>query len=156
MDASTRSPREIEAERAVRRGEFKVALGIYRQLLAERPDDPAIASRIRSIESLAQPSELESALRIDRPITSPAPERPLTMEQQAELLFERGDFQGALATYQRLLQSRPNHELARERLREIQTLASLQPGPAPDPALPSEPTAMLEALLVRIASRRRA
>ncbi len=149
---SERVQRQAEAERAVRRGELKQALAIYRELAREAPEDPLLPSRIATIESLLQPDEIFAA--------GPAPAAPdlsrsATLEQAAEALFEQGDLPGALATYQRLLQDRPDNELARERLLELQHLARLTAAP-PAPSLPAERPQMLEALLERIAHRRKA
>ncbi len=132
---------------------------LFRALLAERPDDQALAARVNSIQSLAQPDELERGARSGAATAAAAlssVERPPTIEQQAEMLLERGDYPGALATYERILQARPNHELALERLKEVRALVSVQPRSAPEPTLPADRNGMLEALLVRIASRRKA
>src|SRR4051794_29679667 len=148
-----RSQPEIDAERAVRRGDLKEGLLLYRGVLAERPGDPQLLARIATIEGLLQPSELnDPALRAP---PAPAPrraERPPTPEQQAEMLFDRGDYPGALATYERILVARPDHQLARERAHEIRVLAGMQPAAPPAPALPADRPGILEALLVRIAS----
>ncbi|MFN7134416.1 MAG: hypothetical protein ACK4N5_20215, partial [Myxococcales bacterium] len=120
--------------------------------------DAALAARVASIQSLAQPNELErSARELASAAAAPLPtERPLSAEQQAEMLFERGDYTGALATWERVLKARPDNQLARERLEEIRALLALRPQNAPEPALPADRNGMLEALLVRIASRRKA
>ena len=89
--------------------------------------------------------------------------RPNTLEQTAEMLFERGDLAGAIATYERVLRDRPDHDLARERCAELQRLAELGPRPSRPPTaempvvlpLPAGKSDMLEALLARIATRRK-
>lgn len=153
----TRTQPEIDAERAVRRGDLKEGLLLYRGLLAGRPGDAQLLSRIATIEGLLQPSELNDPA-LKAPV-APVPrrtERPPTPEQQAEMLFDRGDFAGALATYERILVARPDHELARERAHEIRILAGMQPEAPPVPLLPADRQGILEALLVRIATRRKA
>ncbi len=153
-----REQRQAEAERAVRRGELREALGLYRALLDETPDE-GLRARIATIESLLQPDEL--AGRASAPV-QPAPTlgRPATLEQAAEQLFEQGDIPGALSLYQRILAGRPDHELARERLAELQVLApnvpvQVPPRPLPTQPEPRDPPALLEALLARIAERRK-
>jgi len=146
---------EADAERALRRGELKEALQLYHQVLEECPDNPPVRARIASIEQLVQPSEL-SARPAEAAAARPAREKPPTPEQTAEMLFERGDYQGALAAYQRILQSRPDHALARERWNEISQLVELNPRSAAVPELPADETGPYEALLVRLASRRKA
>jgi tetratricopeptide (TPR) repeat protein len=146
---------EAEAERALRRGELKEALRLYHQVLAASPDSPAVRTRIASIESLVQPSELAER-PLDQAPQRSARERPPTPEQTAEMLFERGDYQGALAAYERILAARPDHQLARERHAEIGQLISLNPRSSAPPSLPDDKEGLLEALLVRIASRRKA
>lgn len=146
---------ESDAERAVRRGEFKEALRLYHQLLGLAPDNPPVRARIASIEALVQPSELA-----DRPSEAAAAhsarEKPPTPEQTAEMLFERGDYRGALAAYERILQARPDHGLARERLTEIKQFVAFSPRSSAPPKLPADEKGIYEALLVRIASRRKA
>ncbi|MGI5863441.1 MAG: hypothetical protein ACOX6T_15495 [Myxococcales bacterium] len=143
------------AERALRRGELKEALRLYHQVLSLEPENPPVRARIASIEALVQPSELAEQ-PLDLSMARPVREKPPTAEQTAEMLLERGDYRGALAAYERILQARPNHELARERLLEVQQLVDLNPRSAEPPALPEDKAGLLEALLVRIASRRKA
>lgn len=156
---SERAQRQADAERAVRRGELKEGLAIYRALLAEDPEDPAVRARIATIESLLQPQELTN---LPPAPASPPPAidlaRSATLEQTAELLFERGDVAGALATYERVLKERPDHDLARERHHELQRLfgASAARPPMPkEPPLPLGKPELLEALLARISTRRK-
>lgn len=147
----------LDAERAVRRGDLKEALALFRQLLALEPDSSAVRARIAAVESLLQPQEL-SAGRPAQPVPgSLSFERPPTLEQVAEALFDRGDIAGAAATYERVLKARPGHQLARERLLEIQAAAASQPEQRPPSrALPRDKDRLFEELLARIASRRRA
>ncbi|HEY3449002.1 MAG TPA: tetratricopeptide repeat protein [Myxococcales bacterium] len=158
---SDRVQRQAEAERAVRRGELKQALALYRELAREVPEDPLIPSRIATIESLLQPDEISVAgCAPTPPASGMSLSRSSTLEQTAELLFERGDLPGAIATYERVLKERPDHDLARERHAELQHLTSLTPasaaaGPRAAPPLPQQKPEMLEALLARIANRRK-
>lgn len=149
----------FEAERSVRRGELKQALQIYRELLERAPRDTQVHARIATIESLLQPHELSGS-----PSSHAMPgldlSRSTTLEQTAEMLFERGDLAGAIATYERVLRERPDHELARERCVELKRLFDLHAPPVPGRAtpglsLPRGKSDMLEALLGRIASRRK-
>jgi tetratricopeptide (TPR) repeat protein len=151
---SHRAQNQAEAERAVRRGELKQALFLYRRMLDEDPDDAAAKTRIAAIESLMQPHEL-SGLSLRTPaLPSLDLARPPTLEQTAEMLFERGDVAAALATYEMILKDRPDHDLARERMGELAQLMALTPT-VRKPDLPQGKPEMLEALLARIASRRK-
>lgn len=150
-----RAQRVTEAERALRRGELREALEQYRALLAEAPDDPAVRARIAAIESLVQPKELAGGPAVPQPVPTFDLSRPPTLEQTAEMLFERGDVPAAIATYRRILQDRPDHDLARERCAELLDLHALSPHAPPSPALPRTRPELLEALLTRIASRRK-
>jgi tetratricopeptide (TPR) repeat protein len=150
-----RTERQAEAERALRRGELKEALAIFRELLVEAPDDPQIKARIAAIESLVQPRELseapaKSAPSVDR-------ERAPTLEETAETLFENGDVAGAIAVYERILRDRPEHELARERCAELKALhVRLRPETAESiEGLPMNRPDLMKALLARIAVRRK-
>jgi tetratricopeptide (TPR) repeat protein len=148
------SQRQADAERAVRRGELKEALSILRQMLAESPGDAQVQVRIAAIESLVQPRELSEARAVP---VAPSIDftRPPTLEQTAEMLLERGDVAGAIATYQRVLKDRPDHELARERCRELEDLHAVIPRSPAVPTLPESKPELFEALLARIAARRK-
>ncbi|MGC4114074.1 MAG: hypothetical protein QM765_05330 [Myxococcales bacterium] len=159
---SDRVQRQAEAERAVRRGELKQALALYRELARETPEDPLIPSRIATIESLLQPDEIIAASFVPAPAqASPLSlSRSATLEQTAEQLFERGDIKGAVALYQKVLAEKPDNELARERYEELAQLTSPRPEPVapqdpPAPPLPAEKPELLEALLARITHRRK-
>lgn len=157
---SDRVQRQAEAERAVRRGELKQALAIYRELAREAPEDPLLPSRIATIESLLQPDEISAAGPAPAPDAGASLSRSATLEQTAEVLFERGDIAGAVATYERVLKEKPGNELARERHAELAHLAQLSTparpaGPASALARPKQGPELLEALLSRIAQRRK-
>lgn len=146
----------LEAERAVRRGDLKEALALFRRLLSFEPDSAALRARIAAVESLVQPRELSAGRPAQPPPGSLSFERPPTPEQVAEALFDRGDIAGAEATYERILKARPGHQLAHERLLEIRAAAAAQPDRTPPaPALPRDKDRLFEELLARIASRRR-
>lgn len=142
------------AERAVRRGELSEALRLYRRLLAESPGDDAARARIAAIQSLLQPHELTA------PSSAPSlpdvhlPQTP-TPEQRAELLFERGDLAAALAAYERIVEERPENELARERRTELAELCAISHGTPKRPKPLPPRSQLLEALLERIAARRK-
>ncbi len=147
----------VEAERAVRRGDLKEALALFRQLLAQAPDSSALRARIAAVESLVQPKELSAGRPALPPPGSLNFERPPTLEQVAEALFDRGDLAGAAATYERILKARPEHQLAHERLLELRAAAATLPERRPpSQALPRDKVRLLEELLARVASRRRA
>ncbi len=144
-----------EADRAVRRGELKQALVFLRRLLERDPASETLQARVRSLESLLQPRELLAPQALAPPVGSANSERPPTIEQVAEALLDRGDITGALSTYERVVFARPNHQLARERLQELQGLARTHTDQEPSEGLPQAKDHLYEALLARIASRRR-
>jgi tetratricopeptide (TPR) repeat protein len=149
-----RSQLASDAERAVRRGELKEALRLYRRLLECDPEDRGLRARIATIESLLQPSEL--AGRDVAPIIPAASfDRPPTAEQQAERLFESGDYAGALSAYEQILETRPGHQLAGERIQELRDLVAAF-APRPVTPMPLQDRAgVLEGLLSRIGQRRK-
>ncbi|NMO23203.1 tetratricopeptide repeat protein, partial [Pyxidicoccus fallax] len=81
---------------------------------------------------------------------------PSSPAQEGERLFALGDYAGAAAAYRRALQERPDSELLKERLIELYRLAREMPLHSPtDKALPKETAPRLQALLDRVAARRR-
>ncbi len=150
-----RSQLASDAERALRRGDLKEAVLLYRRILERDPGDAAARARLATIESLLQPSELAG-----RSAPTPAPvavgaERSATPEQLAEGMFENGDYPGALQAYQQILSARPSHQLARERLQELSELVRVTtPQPAKPRPLPDRES-VLASLLARVGERRK-
>lgn len=129
------------------------AVRLYRQVLAAFPDDEAIRDKLGLLEESLQPMELTSA---KAPASVPSSGRPMTIEEEGERLFALGDYAGAAAAYRRALQQKPDSPLIQERLLELYRLAQTAPRHSPtDSALPSQPEPLLNALLDRIAARRR-
>lgn len=144
------------ADRCVRRGEVSEALAIYRELLSRSPDDPALAERVRNLESTLDPDELQRVGRTAPAAAEPDALGPVSPEQEGERLFALGDYVGAAAAYRRALAERPDSDLIKERLGELFQLAQAAPRSSPtDRALPTDAAGKLRALLDRIASRRR-
>jgi hypothetical protein len=115
---SERVQRQAEAERAVRRGELKQALAIYRELAREAP-------RTRSSPRASPPSSRCCSRRDLRRRPAPAAptwSRSATLELAAEALFEQGDLRGRWRPTAAAAGPADN-ELARERLLELQHLA---------------------------------
>lgn len=146
-----------EAERCIRRGDLREALALYREILASNPQDAATAGRIGALSELLSADGPAAPMPAPFRLATPPPAH--TAEQRAEVLFEKGEYPAALAAYDEILRARPDHELARERHREIEALAGAALSPAK--AGPSEPPLprgsrkeLLEALLARIATRR--
>jgi tetratricopeptide (TPR) repeat protein len=156
MTPEVRAETQNRAERALRRGELSEAVSLYETLCQAFPGDEALSSRLTLLREMLQPSELQSA-----PPSHPAPPpRPLGRSSavaEGERLFAMGDYVGAASAYRRALQERPDNELIRERLEEIYRLAREMPSvqSPTDKALPKEPELRLNALLDRLAARRR-
>jgi tetratricopeptide (TPR) repeat protein len=155
MTPDVRADTESRAERALRRGDLADALSLYESLVAAFPADAALANKLAQLRDSLQPMELHSPKASFREGASAA-QRPSTPAQEGERLFALGDYVGAAAAYRRALAERPDSELLKERLLELFRLAQSAPKHSPtDQALPREPTARLEALLDRLAARRR-
>ncbi|WP_002636460.1 tetratricopeptide repeat protein [Myxococcus hansupus] len=156
MTPAARADMELRADRALRRGELTEALGLYESLVRAFPADPGLAGKLANARELLQPAELEvlEAARAEAHI--PLPVGPSSPVQEGERLFALGDYAGAAACYRRALQERPDSELLKERLIELYGLARTMPLQSPtDRALPDKPEPRLQALLDRVASRRR-
>jgi tetratricopeptide (TPR) repeat protein len=155
MTPEARAEMQARAERALRRGELAEAVGLYEQLAQAFPEDQALAQKLALLRESLQPMELQKS----RP--APNREAPLTQGpsspvQEGERLFALGDYAGAAAAYRRALQERPDSELIQERLLELYRLATASPVNSPtDRALPKKPEDRLQALLDRLAARRR-
>lgn len=155
MTPEARADMQARAERALRRGELADAVGLYEQLAQAFPDEQALAQKLALLRESLQPMELQKS----RP--PPAHAETLRMGpsspvQEGERLFALGDYAGAAAAYRRALQERPDNELIQERLLELYRLATSAPVHSPtDRALPKRPEDRLQALLDRLAARRR-
>lgn len=147
---------EARADRALRRGELAEALHLYESLVQDFPGDAALALKLANLKDSLQPSELQ-ALLASRPPEEPSlPLAPSSPAQEGERLFALGDYVGAAAAYRRALQERPDSELLKERLIELYRLAREMPLQSPtDKALPKAAEPRLQALLDRVAARRR-
>ncbi|MBF5040993.1 tetratricopeptide repeat protein [Aggregicoccus sp. 17bor-14] len=155
MTPDVRAETESRAERALRRGDLSEAVSLYESLVAAFPADAALAGRLAQLRESLQPMELQSPKASFREPAGHA-RRPSTPAQEGERLFALGDYAGAAAAYRRALAERPDSELLKERLLELFRLAQAAPKHSPtDQALPREPAAKLEALLDRLAARRR-
>ncbi|WP_164001979.1 hypothetical protein [Pyxidicoccus caerfyrddinensis] len=157
MNPAARADMEARADRALRRGELAEALHLYESLARAFPDDAALALKLTNLRDSLQPSELQ-ALQAFQPPEEEAslPLAPSSPAQEGERLFALGDYVGAAAAYRRALQERPDSELLKERLIELYALAREMPLQSPtDKALPKAAEPRLQALLDRVASRRR-
>ncbi len=141
--------------RAKRRGDLADAVALYESLVAAFPEDAGLAGKLAQLRDSLQPMELHSPKARFRDEAGPS-QRPSSPAQEGERLYALGDFVGAAAAYRRALAERPDRELLKERLLELFRLAQAAPKHSPtDQALPRDPAARLEALLDRLASRRR-
>lgn len=155
MTSEERAELEARAERAKRRGEMSEALAALEQVSAAFPDDSALAARLEQLRGSLQPMELQSAKTRFEPGGGQTG-KPATPEQEGERLFALGDYAGAAGAYRRALAAKPDSELIRERLFELFRLAQAAPRHSPtDAALPKSKDKLLEALLDRIAARRK-
>jgi tetratricopeptide (TPR) repeat protein len=156
MTPAARADMEARADRALRRGELAEALHLYESLVRAFPDDPALSLKLANLRDSLQPAELQ-ALQASRPAEAPTlSQGPSSPAQEGERLFALGDYAGAAAAYRRAVQERPDSELLKERLIELYRLAREMPLHSPtDKALPREAEPRLQALLDRVAARRR-
>jgi tetratricopeptide (TPR) repeat protein len=157
MTPEARAEMQARADRALRRGELAEAVGLYETLVQQFPQDEALAQKLALLRESLQPMELQSSKARPPPIhEAPLSQGPSSPVQEGERLFALGDYAGAAAAYRRALQERPDSELLQERLVELYRLASAAPRHSPtDKALPKEPEHRLQALLDRLAARRR-
>lgn len=155
MTPAARAELEARAERCLRRGEMDEALAHLETLARDFPEDTVLATRLAHLRESLQPQELQTAKARFR--EEHAPMGHGSPMQEGERLFALGDYAGAAAAYRRALQERPDNELIRERLLELYQLAQSAPHKASptDKALPKEPVHRLNALLDRVAARRR-
>ncbi|NTX02336.1 MULTISPECIES: hypothetical protein [unclassified Myxococcus] len=156
MTPAARVEMEARADRALRRGELVEAVDLYETLTHAFPDDASLADKLANVRESLLPLELQK-LEAARPPEEPElPVGPSSPAQEGERLFALGDYVGAAAAYRRALQERPDNELFKERLLEIFQMAREMPLQSPtDKALPKAPQPRLQALLDRVASRRR-
>lgn len=154
MTPEARAEMQARAERALRRGELSDAVSLYETLVQTFPSDEALAQKLALLRESLQPMELAKS-------KPPPPEKPQSLGpsspvQEGERLFALGDYAGAAAAYRRALQERPGNDLIQERLVELYRLATASPTHSPtDRALPKEREHRLQALLDRLAARRR-
>ena len=154
MTSAARADLEARAERCLRRGELDEALAHFETLARDYPEDAELAARLAHLRETLQPMELQNVKARFR--EEHAPHGSSSPMQEGERLFTLGDYAGAAAAYRRALQERPGNELIQERLLELYELARALPVQSPtDKALPKEPVHRLNALLDRVASRRR-
>ncbi|MFL5344653.1 MAG: tetratricopeptide repeat protein [Hyalangium sp.] len=156
MTLEARADMQARAERALRRGDLAEAVGLYETLVQQFPQDEALAQKLALLRESLQPMELHSPKARAPAPEQPARQGPSSPVQEGERLFALGDYAGAAAAYRRALQERPDNELIKERLVELYRLATTAPVHSPtDRALPKEPQHRLQALLDRLAARRR-
>jgi tetratricopeptide (TPR) repeat protein len=157
MTLEARAEMQARAERALRRGELAEAVSLYETLVRDFPSDEALSQRLSLLRESLQPMELQA---LQKAPAAPREERltlgPSSPIQEGERLFALGDYAGAAAAYRRALQQRPDSELIQERLLELFQLARVTPRHSPtDRALPKETEPLLQALLDRLAARKR-
>ncbi|MCY1077875.1 hypothetical protein [Archangium lansingense] len=158
MNPEARAEMVAHAERALRRGELNEALSLFETLCRAFPEDEALALKLANLRETLQPLELQTLTALRASADPDAlPQGPSTPVTEGERLFFRGDYVGAAAAYRRALQEHPENELFRERLEELYRLArSLPVNSSPtDQKLPRQAEPLLQALLDRVAARRR-
>lgn len=112
--ADTRSVlfRLEEADKMLRKGEFSGARGIYVALLADAPAEMqgAIQLRIDRVDELSAPGERGQSARAPQDTTAQA---------RAETAANEGRLDDAIEIYAEIIATRPDDQLARERLTEL-------------------------------------
>ena len=157
MTPEARAEMVAQAERALRRGELDEALRLLETLCRAFPQDEGLALKLAHLHETLEPQELQlsRSLRASA-LPESIPQGPSSPEVEGERLFSLGDYAGAAAAYRRALQARPDSELVRERLEELYRLARSLPVHSPtDRSLPRQAEPLLQALLDRLAARRR-
>lgn len=158
MTPAERTETERQVERALRRGELAEAVGLLEVLARAFPADAALGTRLAEVRGALQPDELLRPRVVPVHVVDEehAGEAP-SLAHEGERLFARGDFAGAAAAYRQALRERPDSELLRERLEELFELARAQAPvrPAAPPPGGEDARSRLEALLDRVATRRR-
>lgn len=157
MNVEARAEMVAHAERALRRGELSEALSLYETLCRTFPEDETLNLRLANVREMLQPQELQTLRALQASAQPDAiPQGPSSPVAEGERLFVLGDYAGAAAAYRRALQERPDNELIRERLVELYRLARALPVHSPtDRKLPRQAEPLLNALLDRLAARRR-
>ncbi|RKH41819.1 hypothetical protein [Corallococcus sicarius] len=155
MTPAVRADMEARADRALRRGELAEAFELFEHLQRAFPSEEGLALKLAHLRDSLQPQELQHLRnRVKEPQRLPL--GPPSAMQEGERLFTLGDYVGAAAAYRRALQERPGNELVQERLEELYRMAREMPVQSPtDKALPPQKEDALQALLDRLASRRR-
>lgn len=143
-----RAQLEAATERHLRRGELSEAWAALTKLSDAFPGDAAVAERIKHLEDSLEPSEWRK-MTMTRPTTADAMKSPM---HYAESLAAQGRYTEALELYRALLDENPHQELIKERLSELYQLARV----ASPKKQGVDRLGMLEHLLERISSRRRA
>lgn len=157
MNVEARAEMVAHAERALRRGELSEALSLYEALCQTFPGDESLSLRLANVREMLQPQELQTLRALQASAQPEAiPQGPSSPVAEGERLFVLGDYAGAAAAYRRAFQERPENELIRERLVELYRLARALPVHSPtDRKLPRQAEPLLNALLDRLAARRR-
>ncbi|MEW5853889.1 MAG: hypothetical protein AB2A00_34260 [Myxococcota bacterium] len=111
MDARTLMVRLEEADKMLRRGEMAQARAAYASLLPAAPPElqAALQSRIQRVDELSGPAEGAPA----------KPAQETTLQAQAEAAVNEGRIDDAIDMYATLIASRPDDQLARERMTEL-------------------------------------
>jgi tetratricopeptide (TPR) repeat protein len=134
-------------------------VSLYESLCRAFPEDPSLALRLTNLREMLQPEELQTLQAVRASAQAepePVPQGPSTPVAEGERLFVLGDYAGAAAAYRRALQDQPHNELIHERLVEVYRLARALPVHSPtDRKLPRQAEPLLQALLDRLAARRR-
>ncbi|PTL85564.1 tetratricopeptide repeat protein [Vitiosangium sp. GDMCC 1.1324] len=157
MNPEARAEMVAHAERALRRGELSEAVSLYETLCRAFPEDAALVLKLATLREMLQPQELQTLEALEASAQPESiPQGPSSPVAEGERLFALGDYAGAAAAYRRALQERPDNELIRERLEELYRLARALPVHSPtDRKLPRQAEPLLNALLDRLAARRR-
>lgn len=147
MTPEERQAVESQVERHLRRGELSEAWSRLQALVAEHPDDPALAARLAQLEESLDPSE-RHRVALARVEPTGGHKSPM---HQAEALAAAGKYAEAITIYRELLASRPDWDLVKERLAELFQLAQVA-GPRRTPV---NREGLFQHLLQRISTRKR-
>ena len=151
MSPEDRAAIEKNVERHVRRGDVYEACVLLQQLIEAFPDERALADRLLHLEGSLDPTERRRVSLIP-PESTGSHRSPVS---QAEAHVARGRYKDAIELYRSLLVERPDWDLVKERIAELELLQQLANPHEPPPADAGDQKAVLEHLLDRISNRKR-
>lgn len=152
MSPEERAAIEKQIERHLKRGDVFEACVQLQALVEAFPGEAALSERLIHLEGSLDPTERRRVSLI-KPDSTGNHRSPVS---QAEALAATGKYREAIELYRGLLAERPDWELVRERITELELLQQLaHPHEPPPPTRDEKTESVLEGLLDRISTRKR-